>query len=368
MNPRVRRGPATPRSVCSGGEAGILTRSANQQYAAVRGALAPKPRFHLQGIAHAVPTRRHRRPRPRRRAAPTELGRDQRPPQADARSPRHQDRRAGGHRRHPRAPPVGRRHAGLRRRHAGRRSRRWPTPASTPTRSACWSTPRSAATTWSRPPPRIVSGNLGLSDNCQNFDVANACLAFLNGMDIASRMIERGEIDYALVVDGETANLAYEKTLERLQRAGRHRRAVPQRAGHADAGLRRRRDGAGARRTRARARRATRAASPAPPPSGTSLCRGNLDRMVTDTRMLLIEGLKLAQKTFAAAQAWRWAGWSTRLDEFVIHQVSQVHTAGLRQGLRHRPEEGADHLRRARQHRPGLGADRAVASCARWAA
>ena len=106
----------------------------------------------------------------------------------------------------------------------------------------------------------IVCGNLGLSDNCQNFDVANACLAFINGMDIASRMIERGEIDYALVVDGETANLAYEKTIERLQRAGRHRRAVPQRAGHADPGLRRRGDGAGARRAGARTRRATRAA------------------------------------------------------------------------------------------------------------
>src|SRR3546814_2085551 len=65
----------------------------------------------------------------------------------------------------------------------------------------------------------MVSGNLGLGDECQNFDVANACLAFLNGMDIASRMIERGEIDYALAVDGETANLAYEKTLERMTRA-----------------------------------------------------------------------------------------------------------------------------------------------------
>ena len=48
----------------------------------------------------------------------------------------------------------------------------------------------------------IVSGNLGLPDTCQNFDVANACLAFINGMDIAARMIERGEIDYALIVDG----------------------------------------------------------------------------------------------------------------------------------------------------------------------
>ncbi|MGO4775566.1 3-oxoacyl-ACP synthase III, partial [Lysobacter sp. 2RAB21] len=46
----------------------------------------------------------------------------------------------------------------------------------------------------------IVAGNLRLGENCQNFDVANACLAFINGMDIASRMIERGEIDYALIV------------------------------------------------------------------------------------------------------------------------------------------------------------------------
>ena len=31
----------------------------------------------------------------------------------------------------------------------------------------------------------IVHGNLGLAEDCLNFDVGNACLAFLNGMDIA---------------------------------------------------------------------------------------------------------------------------------------------------------------------------------------
>ena len=36
------------------------------------------------------------------------------------------------------------------------------------------------------------------------------------GVEPAARMLERGEIDYALVVDGETANLVYEKTIERL--------------------------------------------------------------------------------------------------------------------------------------------------------
>jgi 3-oxoacyl-[acyl-carrier-protein] synthase III len=173
----------------------------------------------------------------------------------------------------------------------------------------------------------IVCGNLGMGDNCQNFDVANACLAFLNGMDIASRMIERGEIDYALIVDGETANLAYDKTLERLSGADvteeqfRNELAtLTLGSGAAAMVLARAELAPGAPRYRGGV---TRAAT-----EWNGLCRGNLDRMVTDTRMLLIEGVKLAQKTFLAArQALGWA--VEELDEFVIHQVSQVHTAAF---------------------------------------
>lgn len=44
--------------------------------------------------------------------------------------------------------------------------------------------------------------------------------------------------------------------------------------------------------------------------------------------MLLIEGMKLAQATFAAAR--QALGWVVEeLDEFVIHQVSRVHTEAL---------------------------------------
>jgi 3-oxoacyl-[acyl-carrier-protein] synthase-3 len=44
--------------------------------------------------------------------------------------------------------------------------------------------------------------------------------------------------------------------------------------------------------------------------------------------MLLIEGLKLAKKTWIAAkQALGWV--ADEMDEFVIHQVSQVHTAAF---------------------------------------
>ena len=170
----------------------------------------------------------------------------------------------------------------------------------------------------------IVSGNLGLSELCQNFDVANACLAFLNGMDIASRMIERGEIDYALVVDGETADLAYEKTLERMDHADlteeqfRNEMAtLTLGSGAAAMVLARAELAPGAPRYRGGV---TRAAT-----QWNALCRGNLDRMVTDTRTLLIEGMKLAHKTFVAAKLA--LGWVVEeLDEFVIHQVSQVHT------------------------------------------
>lgn len=177
----------------------------------------------------------------------------------------------------------------------------------------------------------IVSGNLGLPDTCQNFDVANACLAFINGMDIASRMIERGEIDYALIVDGETANLAYEKTLERLssedateEQFRNELATLTLGSGAAAMVLARAELAPGAPRYRGGV---TRAAT-----EWNKLCRGNLDGMVTDTRMLLIEGIKLSQKTFGAAKLA--LGWvADELDQFVIHQVSKVHTAAFTKAI-----------------------------------
>jgi 3-oxoacyl-[acyl-carrier-protein] synthase-3 len=173
----------------------------------------------------------------------------------------------------------------------------------------------------------IIHGNLGLADTCQNFDVGNACLAFLNGMDIAARMIERGDIEYALIVDGEVSNEITEATIARLS--------------HPDCSAEQFRDefasltlGSGAAamvlgRTELLPDghrflgSVTRAAT-----QFSHLCRGNMDRMVTDTKTLLVEGLKLAAKTFQAARAT--LGWVVdEIDEFVIHQISKVHTAAF---------------------------------------
>jgi len=170
----------------------------------------------------------------------------------------------------------------------------------------------------------IVSGNLGIGDECMTFDVANACLAFINGMDIAARMLERGDIDYALVVDGETANLVYEKTLERMTAPDvtaddfrNELAALTTGSGAAAMVMARSELVPDAPRYKGGV---TRSAT-----EWNQLCLGNLDRMVTDTRMLLIEGIKLATKTFEATRVA--LGWAVdEIDQFVIHQVSQPHT------------------------------------------
>ena len=71
---------------------------------------------------------------------------------------------------------------------------------------------------------------------------------------------------------------------------------------------------------------------PRAPTQGNRRCRRNLDRMDPDTRRLQIEGLKLAQTTCIAAKIA--LGWVVEeLDEFVIHQVSQVHTQAFIQAF-----------------------------------
>ena len=173
----------------------------------------------------------------------------------------------------------------------------------------------------------IVHGNLELAETCLNFDVGNACLAFLNGMDIASRMIERTEIDYALIVDGESSRPITEATIERLLDPDVGEQQF--RAEFASLTL-----GSGA----AAMILARKELAPQGHPylgsvsrSATEfnkLCQGQMDRMVTDTRILLSEGLKLASKTFLAAKiAFGWV--ASELDQFIIHQVSKVHTDSL---------------------------------------
>jgi len=170
----------------------------------------------------------------------------------------------------------------------------------------------------------LVHGNLGLSPECQNFDLGNACLAFMNGMALVGNMIERGQVDYGLVVNGESARDIQDLTIERLMRPEatkadfREQFATLTLGSGAAAMLLCRSDLApgGHRFTGAVTRAAT---------QHNQLCRGQVDKMVTDAKTLLFAGLALADQTWALAK--EALGWSPeKLDEIVIHQVSGTHT------------------------------------------
>lgn len=173
----------------------------------------------------------------------------------------------------------------------------------------------------------IVHGNLGLAPHCLNFDVGNACLAFLNGMDIAARMIERAEVDYALVVDGETSRPITDATIERLNGPDVTEEQFRDEFASLTLG-----SGAAAmvlaRRELAPEGHAYRGSVTRAATQFNDLCRGNMDHMTTDTRTLLSEGLKLAAATWqATCSALGWV--ASELDQFIIHQVSKVHTESL---------------------------------------
>ena len=173
----------------------------------------------------------------------------------------------------------------------------------------------------------IVHGNLGLAPDCLNFDVANACLGFLNGMDIAARMIERNELDYALIVDGESSRPLIEATIARLLAPDVEEAQF--RAEFASLTL-----GSGcaamimARRELAPEAHTYRGSVTRAATRYNQLCQGNMERMHTDTRGLLGAGLELAAETFDTARST--FGWAAdKMDQFVIHQVSKVHTESL---------------------------------------
>lgn len=182
----------------------------------------------------------------------------------------------------------------------------------------------------------VVHSNLKLPNTCESFDVGNACLAFINGMNIAGRMLERGEIDYALVVNGESSREINENTIRRLLQPGVTREQFKSEFASLTLG-----SGAAAmvlsRRDLEPAGHlykggVTRAAT-----QFNTLCRGWNHQMWTDTRSLLIEGMKLASLTYAAARTV--LGWVINdLDHIVIHQVSKAHTDSFIQRFGVSPE------------------------------
>lgn len=170
----------------------------------------------------------------------------------------------------------------------------------------------------------LVHGDLGLSAECQNFDVANACLGFLNGMELAGRMIESGEIDYAVIVDGESSGDIVENTIARLSSPQATAQdfwdnfatltlgsaAVAMVLSHSSLA-----------RTSHRLNGCVTLADT----SQSRLCLGTAERMVTESTRLLKAGVSLSLRTWdlAARHLGLWT--PAQIHQFICHQVGQGH-------------------------------------------
>lgn len=165
---------------------------------------------------------------------------------------------------------------------------------------------------------------LDLPSWCINFDLGNACLGFMNAIQLAASMIDSGQINYALIVDGEGSRRPQEATLARL--AGPESTVADLFAefatltlgsGGAAAVIGRHSDNPGSHKVIGGISRAD--------TSHHNLCVGTLDKMTTDTRGLLDAGLDVSKLAWGDADSWDWLD----ADRYIIHQVSQVHTSML---------------------------------------
>lgn len=174
-----------------------------------------------------------------------------------------------------------------------------------------------------------IHSELGMPSSCLNFDLTNACLGFVNGMQLAATMIDAGQIDYALIVDGEGSRPAQEAALRRLsgpdataEDLQREFATLTLGSGAAAMVLGRASDHPEGHRIVGGASRAA--------TQHHELCIGDYEKMSTDTKGLLLAGMQLAGDLWKdAAQEFDWSD----MDCYVVHQVSTVHTGHTAQAL-----------------------------------
>ncbi|MEV0616558.1 3-oxoacyl-ACP synthase III [Nonomuraea sp. NPDC050404] len=166
---------------------------------------------------------------------------------------------------------------------------------------------------------------LGLPTSCLNFDLGNACLGFLNAVQLAATMIDAGRVEHALIVDGECARLTQTRTLERLARQDATREEVFAQFATLTLG-----SGAAAmvlgRRDQHPEGHPLTATTTRAHTEHHRLCVGDLDGMHTDAKGLLVAGADIATATWAAAAAE--FDWSD-MDWYITHQVSTAHSRAL---------------------------------------
>jgi 3-oxoacyl-[acyl-carrier-protein] synthase III len=170
----------------------------------------------------------------------------------------------------------------------------------------------------------IVHRKLGLAEDCMSFDIGNACLGFMNGMDLVATLIERSHTDHGIIVACENTHFAVLETIKRLLdprttwAAFRDNFATLTLGSGAVAMILSRATGAALEHRFLGG--VTMAAT-----QHCKLCTAQVDQMLTNTKKLFHHGLELGLKTWELAR--QVLDWKIEdLDQFIIHQVGKAHT------------------------------------------
>jgi len=192
---------------------------------------------------------------------------------------------------------------------------------------------------------------IGLSPNCQIFDLSNACLGFLNALTLAASMIEAGQIRAALITCGEDSRPLVEQTLRTLNTEPLTRNGIKPYFANLTIGS----GAVGAvvcheslvaeseRGAGGEGQRGTEGESPRPhrliggvaraATAHSELCQGETHgadslAMQTDSEALLIAGVTLAHETWG--EFCKETGWAAATpDRFICHQVGSIHRRKL---------------------------------------
>ena len=168
----------------------------------------------------------------------------------------------------------------------------------------------------------LVHDNLKLSPLCVSFDITNACLGFLNGMNTIAFMIEAGEIDYGLVVSGENSRDIMETTIRRLQSPQVTKEIYYNNFATLTIGS----GGVAmilARKSLSRHHHSLEGSVNMAATQYSRLCVANNDEMRTDSHALLNAGAELIMHTWKLAYQ-TFEGWGNGgIDLYLPHQVSR---------------------------------------------
>lgn len=171
-----------------------------------------------------------------------------------------------------------------------------------------------------------VHDGMGLPSSTLNFDVTNACLGFVNGMQLAAAMIDAGQIDFAVIVDAEDVRPTQEQTLARLAETSSTRADYLDQFASLTLG-----DGAAAAVLgRASDHPSSHRIVGATARAGTEhhgLCVGSFGKMTTDTDALLRNGLRLVVDAWHEGEA-NGREWSN-MDRYITHQVSAAYAKAI---------------------------------------